>query len=79
MDTFWDEYEADVVCGCCVGSHMMGFKYARIRFPSVTSSQNYIVAVNPLSAVVEWDRKTDVVQLAGSSVTESQLVPRKAS
>ena len=74
MDTFWDEYEADVVCGCCVGSHMMGFEYAGIRFPSVTSAQNYIVAVNQLSVVVEWDRKTDVVQLAGSSVTESQLV-----
>ena len=37
-ETFMEEYEADVVCGCDVGSHTMGFEYAGIRDPAITSA-----------------------------------------
>ena len=74
METFFEEHEADFVCGCEVGGHKKGFDCAGISYPAFRSAQNYIAAMSPTSQVLGWDRRLDVIKLEASAITDSQLV-----
>ena len=74
METFFEEHEADFVCGCEVGGHKKGFDCAGISYPAFRSAQNYIAAMSPTSQVLGWHRRLEVIKLEASATTDSQLV-----
>ena len=79
MDTFSEDYNADVVLGCEVGGHKEGMtkenqKSLKTTNLNVTCTQNYITALNQRGITTQLLREPLVTALAGTTALDTQLV-----
>ena len=79
MDTFSEEYSADVVLGCEVGGHLQGMdegllKNLELPNLTITRTQNYMTALNQKQLTIQYLWEPIVTQLAGTNALETQLV-----
>ena len=79
MDTFSEDYNADVVLGCEVGGHKEGMseehaKSLKTTNLNVTCRQNYITALNQSGITTQLLREPLVTALAGTTALDTQLV-----
>ena len=79
LDTFSQEYMADVVLGCEVGAHKQGMSERQQRSLqrlnlTCTSMENYMIALNQNRVTTKLLREPEVMQFAGTYAQDTQLV-----